>query len=424
MIIFDNIEYSQAIFNNRNEVLIATNFSKTHVLKIEIVKNNRKNNSLVEEYKILKNLNFKNSQTCPEVYTCSDISKDDLLNSKILDGNNLDTFNRITKEKLSFNCFSMEYLNHSDDYSLADIVLSVLEQKKLGVYQADIKPDNIRYNKHTGICYLIDYDQAINLESKHIDSDNLTFFKYCSMYDKHKYGFGNWLRHFVNYDHEDLTRYFEDNSFNIAETSIFKIQNTTNAANGIYHTIKNKDIYCDGVRSVDVRSKLLDNIIFTKGEKVLDIGCNAGLLSMYLEKRGCCVTGMDNDPHIILGSKIVNNINGTKIDYQHCDLDEIDQLSNFDTIMLFSVFHHTRDPILNAKKISSACKRIIIESRLEENGSQPIGEDNSWIPVTRWKFDNVKDMELFFEKIFEGFKIEKNHGQCDKNRFIFELVRK
>jgi hypothetical protein len=90
MITFDNIEYSQAIFNNRNEVLIATNFSKTHVLKIEIVKNNRKNNSLVEEYKILKNLNFKNSQTCPEVYTCSDISKDDLLNSKILDENNLD----------------------------------------------------------------------------------------------------------------------------------------------------------------------------------------------------------------------------------------------------------------------------------------------------------------------------------------------
>lgn len=421
--IFDKINYTSITFNNRNEVLIAIDDSQTHVLKIEVVKNPRKNNDITSEFNILKSLNEKKCQTCVEVFKLGSLSKNEIIDSELLNESDLEVFKKITKKGNKFKCFSMRYLSHSDNYNLADILLSVIEQKKLGVYQADIKPDNIRYDKNSGICYFIDYDQAIVLTDEYIKSDNLTFFKYCSDYDKEKYGFGNWLRHFVNYDDSDMVEYFKNKSFNIAETTIFKTQNTTNANSGIYHTLENKDIFCLGVRDVDNRSKLLDKIDFKKEEKVLDVGCNTGLLSMYLEERGCIVTGIDNDKHIINGSRIVNNILGSNINYQYCDLDDIEVLPRVDTIMLFSVFHHTRDPIKNAKKISSACNRIIIETRLKENGSQPIGPNKSWVPVTRWEFENTKDMEKFFEQIFEGFKVLKNHGQCDKKRFIFELVK-
>ena len=69
---------------------------------------------------------------------------------------------------------------------------------------------------------------------------------------------------------------------------------------------------------------------------MLDIGCNTGLLSMYLHDRGCSVTGVDNDPLITEASKIVSNIVGKDIDYYHMDLDDVDQIEEkFDTIMLF-----------------------------------------------------------------------------------------
>ena len=89
--------------------------------------------------------------------------------------------------------------------------------------------------------------------------------------------------------------------------------------------------------------------------------------------------------------------------------------------MLFSVLHHTRDPAGNAKKLASSCSRIILESRIVENGKQPLA--NRWLETSNWSFNDVDELVSFCEEIFGGFKLKANLGKADKNRYILEFVK-
>jgi len=149
----------------------------------------------------------------------------------------------------------------------------------------------------------------------------------------------------------------------------------------------------------------------------LDIGCNSGLLCLYLDSLECSVTGVDNDKYIPIAAKMVSNIHKAKdVKFFCMDLDKEESLDNYDTVMLFSVLHHTKNPKLNAEKIASKCKRIIIESRLIENGKQP--SENGWYQTTNWIFNSVEELVEFYEQIFPGFKLSSNLGKADKDRYL------
>jgi 2-polyprenyl-3-methyl-5-hydroxy-6-metoxy-1,4-benzoquinol methylase len=271
------------------------------------------------------------------------------------------------------------------------------------------------------VCYFVDYDQSVLLKEEQSNMSNVEFFDFCSNYDKGKHGIGNWLRHFKEYEIQDVLRLMKGGALDLSKTSIFNKQKTTNSDSGIYHSIKEKDIFIEGSRGVDIRTRLLDDLEFKKNESVLDVGCNMGLLSNYLYDRGCKVSGNDNDPYIVVASKIVSNILGKDINYFHLDLDESEIQEQYDTIMLFSVLHHTRDVVKNSKKIASLCSRIILEGRLIERGKQPYG--NTWIETSSWSFATPAQLASYCERLFPGFSLEKNLGKADKNRYILEFKK-
>ena len=411
------LQFTTMEFNSRRQVLTGVDTSNRFLIKIEVEKNINKENSIREEFEILKLLNERGSKTCATVHEFGKIEAPTIL--PLLSEKDKETLTATGKD--SFGYIIQDYIPHSDNYRFADMILSIIEQKKLGVYQGDLKPANLRFNADTGICYIIDYDQAVLLEDNLRNADNNTFFNFCSGYDLQKYGFGDWLRHFPNYTHEQLEQLFVGGSFDLGKTTIFDKQVTTNTINGIYHTIKEKDIFIDGSRTLETRSKVLDQLSFRPGETVLDVGCNSGLLSMYLCDRGCKVTGIDIDKYIVIVSKIISNILGKDIHYEHADLDHMTPVPAYDTVMLFSVLHHTKDPVSNAKKIAASCSRIILETRMMERGKQPI--NGSWVNTSSWLFRDINELLSFCGNIFEGFKLRKNLGSVDKNRFIFEFVK-
>jgi SAM-dependent methyltransferase len=270
---------------------------------------------------------------------------------------------------------------------------------------------------------LIDYDQAIRLSEQQVKLNNSDFFKFCSEYDRTKYGFGDWLRHFRGvFTHEAVDNLLINGSLNLIDVSLIKTQNTTNTDSGLYHAIDHKEIFLAGNRGINARASILDKLEFKNKEKVLDVGCNQGLLSFYLHDRGCQVTGYDIDPFIISAANITTNIIKKDINFIHKDLDKVDTLPDFDTIMLFSVFHHTTEQIENGKKIANACNRIIIETRLHENGSQPIGLNGEWMNVSAWRFVSLEQLTSTLEKVFPGFKFSKNLGVGSKGRYILEFT--
>ena len=361
-------------------------------------------------------MNKKGCQSCPKVYEFGTITKEEI-SSKIDDK---DTLNSI--EASEFQCIIQEFVPHNKDYSLSDVVLSLLEQQSLGVYHGDIKPANIRFDAKKGICCFIDYDQSFELSEEQKKLSNEDFLAFCSKHDKDKYGMGDWLRHFPQYTQADLPPLFHEGAFNLATTTVFKTQVTTNSKTGIYHSLQTDRLFIQGSRGVNIRAAALNDVQFRSNEKVLDVGCNMGLLSWYLEDRGCNVTGVDNDPHIIVGTTMVSNILGKKSDFSYVDLDDVSKLNKFDTIMLFSVLHHTKDVVGNAKKIANSCSRIVLEARLFESGKQPVSKGN-WFNTSGWSFESLEHLIEYCEKIFKGFKMKTNLGVIDKNRYILEFVK-
>jgi len=410
----DEIDFENLIFNKRKNCLLGQDVDKRYFIKIEIKSPPNKRNSLKKEYEIIKHLNNSKCQTAPVVYEFGTIDKNYLVD-KISNDNNL-----LSKGEYSY--IIQDYLVDSGNYTLADVMFTIVEQKNLEVYQGDIKPDNIRYDNEKDICYFIDYDQAVFLTK---DLSNLRtddFIRFCDKFDLTTYKIGDWLRHFNNFNRSDLNKIISLGKLDLSFVKLFNKQNTTNTTNGFYHTIDKRDVFLHANRDIRTRSKIIDNIEFFEGERVLDVGCNTGLLSEYLYERGCKVTGFDIDQRIVTACKMVSNICGKDIDYFVGNLDELDELGEFDTVFLFSVFHHTTNYKENAKKIIDSCNRIIIEARPHERGSQP-NEMGVWSVVSGWDFSNVQQLIDYLQDIFVGFSLKKNHGPCDKNRFVLEFTR-
>ena len=407
-----SLKFDAYVLNERQETLTSVDTTGMYLIKVCVKKNFRKEHDLSGEFAVMRSLNEKGCVSCPTAYEMGKATLDDLCI-------NLSHRSNIEFQELDY--IIQDYAPDNGDYSLADVILSLIEQKKLGVYQGDIKPNNIRFNSRTGVCVFIDYDQAVKLSDDKSEMRNDDFLNFCDDHDKRKYGVGNWLRHWHGVSNSNALILLKDGRLDLSQTSVFQLQKTTNSESGIYHTIRSNDIFVEGSRGIDTRAKVLDTTSFIPGERVLDIGCNAGLLCLYLEGRGCKVSGVDNDPYIVVAAKIVSNILGKQINYSCLDLDSAESLPEFDTVMLFSVFHHTRKPSENSLKISKSCKRIIIETRLIENGKQPV--DGKWTDTTRWNFESLEDLVVYLEKTFSGFKFTRNLGFVDKGRYILELVK-
>lgn len=106
-------------------------------------------------------------------------------------------------------------------------------------------------------------------------------------------------------------------------------------------------------------------IKYAKG-RVLDIGCGAGKHSLYLQKKGLKVTGIDNSPLAIKVCKL----RGLKI-AKILSIDEVDKfkLSSFDTILmlgnnfgLFGSFVKAKKFLKIFFKITSKNALIIVET--------------------------------------------------------------
>lgn len=411
-------EWENFQINSRETTLYSNTKNKKYFIKIEIKENPSKNLNVLQEYDVIKYLKDSNCVTCPKPYLKGSMSSKEL--------------NSLTGYTIEHpvNFMVTEYLIENDvKYNLSDIILSMIEQKNLGIYQGDIKPDNVRYNKQTGVCYIVDYDQSIMLDKKEKNLNSENFLKMCDNYDLKKYKIGNWLRHYENnknfrFNRHQVENLLVDGSLNIQGTSIIKMQNTTNTPDGLYHSISHRDIFLNGRRDLLDRSRLLELVKFKENEHILDVGCNQGLLSFYLDSRGCNVEGIDIDYHIILAAKITNNIIGKNVNFENLNIDKIKKLKKYDTIMLFSVLHHTINQNENFKKINDSCNRIIIEMRLNENGSQPVGKNNSWVKVAQWNFKSLDHLvEVFKNNCFPDFEFSRKIGECDKGRMILEFVR-
>jgi len=397
--------------------MVAVDADKRFFMKIQLRKDPKKAHDLVQEAEIIQRLNAAGSVTCPGFEHRGTMTREKV--ESLAGGKLRDEDGRPPNEICPF--MIQQYLPGAMPIRPADLLLALIEQKSLGVYHGDPRPENCRFDPARGILYLVDYDQAVILDDATRAMGNLDFLRWCDDRARRRFGFDSLLHYFPGVEFErHIAPLFRGDALDLGRTSLFEDQKTTLSKGGIYHSVAETAVFADGERDLAGRKPLLDKVAFRAGERVLDVGCNTGLLARYLHDRGCAVTGIELDSRAVDAARIIGNIVCKKIDYSCLDLDEDDLPDDFDTVMLFSVLHHTRDPAANARKIAKACRRIIIECRLVESGAKPVGD--AWQATSAWRFASVDELTAFLERLFPGFRLAGNLGQGDRDRFLFELV--
>jgi hypothetical protein len=146
---------------------------------------------------------------------------------------------------------------------LADLLLTLIEQKNLGVYHGDPRPENCRFDPARGVLYLVDYDQAVILDTDRRAAGNLDFLRWCDDRARDRFGFQSMFHYFPGVEFaRDIEPLFRDGALNLAHTSLFRDQKTTLSQGGIYHSIAEAAVFADGERDLTRRKPLLDAIAF------------------------------------------------------------------------------------------------------------------------------------------------------------------
>jgi len=120
--------------------------------------------------------------------------------------------------------------------------------------------------------------------------------------------------------------------------------------------------YSDGIEgsywNIARKKVILYYIRKFKLNNILDVGCGRGLVTSYLHKAGLQITGAD------LGDPSPANLGSLKIYYNADALELPESLrSTIETITLFDVIEHVKDPVLFLKNLSSKypnLKNIVI----------------------------------------------------------------
>lgn len=158
-------------------------------------------------------------------------------------------------------------------------------------------------------------------------------------------------------------------------------------------------------------------------DRVLDIGCGTGLLSLrLLQKANCSITGIDNSKEMlaIFKDKIRKISLGKRVNCKLMDIDSLNFKPNtFDAAVSSVVLHHLRDKLTPLKNICKLLKPggvfVIGEIDMDSTGSHTDAGrlkrmlnvlEEEWIPA-------LKDagIEAFAKMYSNGIKHILNQGE-------------
>ncbi|BDD05387.1 SAM-dependent methyltransferase [Aureibacter tunicatorum] len=169
-----------------------------------------------------------------------------------------------------------------------------------------------------------------------------------------------------------------------------------------YHILyKNRD-YSEAETFIN---NVIHKLEMASGDKVLDIACGKGRHSIFLNKNGMNVTGIDLSVQSIEFAKQFEN---DKLHFANHDMRETFQESQFDFVVnLFTSFGYFSDEKDNQKAINSAI------DNLKPNGKMLLDFLNPTKVINQLKKDE--------KKTIDGISFDI-HKRVDENNFIVKTI--
>jgi tRNA (mo5U34)-methyltransferase len=109
------------------------------------------------------------------------------------------------------------------------------------------------------------------------------------------------------------------------------------------------------------------------GQRVLDVGCNAGFYSFELARRGAAVTAIDIDAHYLAQARWAASefrLDG-RIEFRQSSVYDLARGSErFDLVMFLGVLYHLRHPLLALDILQRVTKRQLVVQTLTMPGEE------------------------------------------------------
>lgn len=401
-------------------ILQARSTDGSATLKIAFGADGERRKNMAREAQALADLNRGECVCAPTLLAAGEVTCADLI--RCLDH---ETAERVG----SLGAASLPYLVHSflknhDGWGFADVALAMLELRSFGYTNLGISALDVRYDAETGVCCLADFSLCTPLQK---GSDHLparTFFESIATggagtWDKRS--FGGTLQAI----HQDgrWAESFAGEALNLARTRAFVPQLTTGVSGRILHTVHERDVWIDGVSTLTPdRKKLLDRVCLRPGETVLDAGCAGGLVAHYLARRGCCVTGLDVDQHLMSGCQMMAHVLDLAIHYRKVDLDYDDVPGQFETVFALGLLPHLKNREESCAKLAAAARdRILVEVALDEPGYKWVR--NSFQRTKPWSHRDDYALAAYLEDLFPGFRHLRTYGANEDGQLLMEYRR-
>ncbi len=211
-----------------------------------------------------------------------------------------------------------------------------------GVSHNDVRPENVII-KADGSCFLIDFDQASTTNAVFAILGNLLGLSFERNTMKHSV-VKSLLKKLLPNKILDVIRYYRtgvsysaiqkmpacppDASENLRLVYEAWCDGKSSDANApgqqmAYYQFEFEDFLLPGERPWDSRWRTLSTILDYRGKRVLELGCNMGLLSAHLKKESGAleVLGVDYDPLILESAKKVSKALGVSCNFRKVNFD-------------------------------------------------------------------------------------------------------
>lgn len=140
-----------------------------------------------------------------------------------------------------------------------------------------------------------------------------------------------------------------------------------------------------------------NHIDLIKGKRILDIGCNVGVLSLFCLHNGAShVIGIDvRNKELEIANEVCSFAGYDNFDFQFLNIYELDKLKELcdqvDTILMSGVFYHINHHVQLIETLgSSTAENLIIESQ--------IWLENPSIPSLFWRLEHTGNPHHGMEK--------------------------
>lgn len=307
-------------------------------------------------------------------------------------------------------------------FGLADLVLALLEQQALGIYQNNVTLTNVRYDSVLHILRLTDYSHAVFLAP---DIQNLApkaYVEWCQQQEIDRVRAGGEASFLLD-SLQDNSWIWDSDRLNLKATQAFHMPRIAQLEEPSVQSIDCKQVVLTGNRAWEPLAVAMRTFGLDANASILDLGCGYGAAAHHLKGHYSRYTGVDVEASMLTHARLLANMQQMEADFIEHDFDYEPMGQQWDNVFLFSVLHHFSKPDHALERIQVCCrKQLFIECSLQAVGRKWLG---CWYQRLdpQWFFEDLAALQLMLEQWLPAFALRGAAVATDSGRYLFRFER-